>query len=77
MDNFDHTSTLPNSREALILTPNDVARMRHVFERACFEKGIVELVDQQRIMAQAILASYKSDLSESELLAVALKVEPF
>ena len=77
MEKCDHTSTLSKSREALILTPNDVARMRQVFEMACFEKGIVELVDEQRIMAQAILASYKSDLSENELLAAALKVELF
>ena len=74
MDNFDYTSAPLNSPDALILTPNDVARMRQVFEIACFEKGIVELEDQQKIMAQAILAIYKSDLSEEELLAAAQHV---
>ena len=74
MDNFHYPSAPLNSPEALILTPNDIARIRQVFEMACFEKGIVELVDQQRIMAEAILASYKSNLSKEELLAAALQL---
>jgi hypothetical protein len=55
--------------------PEDLASMRQAFNTACRERPLAASTKAQRLtLAKAIVATYKSNLSETELVAAALNL---
>lgn len=65
------TSALPESYN---YSPDDLESMRHAFRRACDENPTVVQSDQQRYnLAKAIVNRFQRGISETELIAIALR----
>ena len=65
------TSALPESYN---YGPEDLESMRHAFRRACDENPTVAHSEAQRYsLAKAIVNRYRQGISETELIAIALR----
>lgn len=54
-------------------SPEDLESMRHAFRRACDENPSITITAEQRYgLAQAIVNRFQRNLSETELIAIAL-----
>lgn len=65
-------SSLPH--DSFNYSPDDLEFMRRAFRRACEENPYVTNTPEQRnALAQAIVHRYQPELSEAELIAVAMR----
>ena len=64
-------SSLP--QDSSNYSPEELETMRHAFRRACNETPSITITAEQRYsLAQAIVNRFARNLSETELIAVAL-----
>jgi len=64
-------SSLP--QDSYNYSPEELESMRHAFRRACDENpGITITAEQRYGLAQAIVNRFQRNLSETELIAIAL-----
>jgi hypothetical protein len=72
MDNFASSTVVPNAQEGPIFHSEDLARMRHAYEKACHEAMMPEASEAQRTgLAKSIISTYRSGLSEDDLIVAA------
>jgi hypothetical protein len=65
------TSVFPESYN---YSPDDLESMRHAFRRACDENPVVAKSEAQRYsLAKAIVNRFQRGISETELIALALR----
>ena len=64
-------SSLP--QESYNYSPEELESMRHAFRRACDENPSLTPAEQRYSLAQAIVNRFALNLSETELIAVALR----
>ena len=75
MDNFAISIAVPSAHEGPIFHSQDLARMRHAYDRACHEGMMPESSEAQRTsLAKAIISIYRSGLSENDLLFAAMNL---
>jgi hypothetical protein len=75
MDNFASRKVVPDAQEGPIFHSEDLARMRHAYDRACHEAKMHEASEAQRTsLAKAIVSTYRSGLTEEELLVAAVNL---
>jgi len=73
MDNLARSTV--SGQEGPIFHPEDLARMRHAYERACDEAMLPESSEAQRTsLAKAIVSTYRSGLGEDDLLVAAMSL---
>ena len=64
-------SSLP--QESYNYSPEELESMRHAFRRACDENPSITTAEQRYSLAKAIVNRFVRNLSETELIAVALR----
>jgi hypothetical protein len=75
MGNFSSSTAVSGAQEGPIFHPDDIARMRRAYDRACRERMTTESSEAQRTsLAKAIISTYRSGLSETDLLVAARNV---
>jgi hypothetical protein len=75
MDNFPNSIVVSSAKEGPIFHPEDLARMRHAYDRACHEAMMPESSEAQRTsLAKAIISTYRSGLTEDDLLVAAMNL---
>ena len=60
------------TQESYNYSPEELESMRHAFRRACDENPSITTAEQRYSLAQAIVNRFARNLSETELIAVAL-----
>lgn len=72
MVSFGSSPAIRFAKEGPIFHPQDLARMRHAYDSACHDGVMPERTDAQRTsLAKAIVTSYRSDLTEQEIVLAA------
>lgn len=75
MDNLTHSPVKSNSQEGPIFHLDDLARMRHAYDKACHDGLMPESSDAQRTsLAKAIVSAYRAGLTEDELVISAMNL---
>jgi hypothetical protein len=75
MDNFASSTAVPRAQEGPIFHSEDLARMRHAYEKACNDTMMPEASAAQRTgLAKAIVSTYRSGLSEDDLIVAAMNL---